>query len=184
MHKFSPSNAHRLEHDDRYALIPPSETLKRLGLGKDMTVADIGAGTGFFTRAASDIVGEKGKVYALDMSEEMLEYLKEKGVSPNVEVLLSGEYRLPLPDESVDFAFVAFVLHETPDRNGFLQEIQRVMRKSGRIAIVEWKKHEEEHGLPASERLDQVELESELPKAQILDHGSLNSSHYFLLLKK
>jgi SAM-dependent methyltransferase len=183
LHKFSPHSADRLEHPSRYQLIPPVETLRSLGLNKNMTMADIGAGTGFFSRAASSIVGPEGKVFALDMSEEMLAYLRAKGIPANMEALLSEEYRLPLEDHTIDFSFLSFVMHETPDRQRLLKEISRVTKPSGRIAIVEWKKQEEEHGPAAEERLAADDLEKNLLEYELLDRGDLNESHYFFLVR-
>jgi len=181
MHKFSPQHAERLEQQERYALLPPRQTLERLGIRKGMVVADVGAGTGFFSRAAADLVGTEGKVFALDMSEEMLGHLRRNGVPANVDVLHSEEYRFPLPDDSVDAAFIAFVLHETPDRDRFLRELNRITRAAGRIVIVEWKKQNEEHGPAEEERLAAGDLERNLREYKILDRGDLNDSHYFFV---
>ncbi|MBI2618945.1 MAG: methyltransferase domain-containing protein [Ignavibacteriales bacterium] len=183
MHKFSPGRSEKLENPDRYQFLPPAKTLVTLGLKRGMTMADIGAGTGFFARAASEIVGSQGRVYAVDMSAEMLDQLKQRGLPPNVTPVLSKEYTIPLEDHSVDFSFLAFVVHETERTSHFLEEVKRITRKGGRVAIVEWKKQVEEHGPPEEERIGREELIERLSDFPIAASGNLNSSHYFVLLQ-
>jgi ubiquinone/menaquinone biosynthesis C-methylase UbiE len=185
LHKFSPDNALRLERPERYELIPPEPTLQFLGLKQGMVMIDVGAGTGFFTRAASTIVGPAGKVYAADMSLEMLTHLRQAGVPTNIEVIHSGEYSIPLPDATADLSFVAFVSHETPDLPRFLAEIERVTKPSGAVAIVEWERQHEEHGPPADERLDRQTLLDLLNARSFACHaGDLNASHYYVIARK
>ena len=92
MHKFDPANAARLERAERYTLIPPNETLLKLGLKPGMTFVDIGAGTGFFSRPASAIVVESGRVFAADIAPGMMDFMKSQGVPANLTPILSTEY--------------------------------------------------------------------------------------------
>lgn len=183
MHKFSHLNADRLERPERYSLLPPKETLERFGLRPGMSVADIGAGTGYFTRAASEIVGNTGAVAAVDMSEEMLEFIRTKGLAENVRTLLSDEYSIPLDDAFSDLTILAFVVHETPDISRFITEALRITKKKGSILILEWKKQVEEHGPEIDERLDINDLLPHL-KNLTITHGDVNPSHYYVLIKK
>lgn len=182
MHKFSPDDALRLERPERYKLIPPHQTLRSLGLAEGMVFADIGTGTGFFARAASDIVGQHGTVYAIDMSDQMLAHLRNGGLPANIVPIHSGEYDIPLPDGTADFAFLAFVAHETPDLERFLTEISRIGKPGIPIAFVEWKKQAEENGPPMEERLDQRDLEAYVRRLfRTTRSGELNASHYFVI---
>lgn len=185
MHKFEPGNAARLERPERYQLIPPDATLKRVGLSTGMTFVDIGAGTGFFSRAAAEIVGPRGRVFAADIAPGMLEYMTAQGLPPNLTTLLSSEYEVPVSDGIADMTFMAFVTHETPDLLRFVDEAARVTRPGGRIVVVDWKKQSEEHGPPESERLAEEDLLSRLTSGYtILEHGALNPSHYFAVLQR
>lgn len=184
MHKFEPGNAARLEREERYALIPPRETLQKLGLNAGMTFVDIGAGTGFFARAAADIVGPKGRVFAADIAPAMLEYMRNQGVPPTMTPILSGEYTVPVSDGIADMAFMAFVAHETPDLLRFLHEAARIAGPSGTIVIVEWKKQQEEQGPPEAERLAESDLIAQAAAHfTVAEHGALNASHYYVILK-
>jgi ubiquinone/menaquinone biosynthesis C-methylase UbiE len=183
MHKFDPSSAQRLERPERYALLPPREVLQQFGVSAGMTVADLGAGTGFFARAAADVVGPEGRVYAIDMSQDMLDYLGATGIPAHVHLVLSGEYRVPLPNAIADLVLIAFVTHETPDIPRFLAEAARLTKAGGAIAIVDWKKQQEENGPEMQERLDEEDLVRQIGSSfTIRDRGSLNRSHYYLIL--
>jgi predicted methyltransferase len=69
MRKCDHENAARLERHERYTLIPPYVTLRRFDVTKDMVAADMGTGTGYFVRAAAELVGPAGHVYAVDMAQ-------------------------------------------------------------------------------------------------------------------
>lgn len=184
MHKFDPANALRLERDERYQRIPPHETLRKLGLAPGMTFVDIGAGTGFFARAAGEITGESGRVFAADMEPGMLDILRERGIPSHVVPVLSNEYAVPLSDGIADMTFMAFVVHETPDIPRFVAEASRLTRPGGRIVIVEWIRQQEENGPAETERLAESDLVNALgSQYTIAERGTLNSSHYFVVLQ-
>ena len=71
-HKFNIDNKHKLDSPKWRELLPPSETLKKLELYDGAIAADIGCGIGYFTLPAAELVGSQGRVYALDVSEEIL----------------------------------------------------------------------------------------------------------------
>ena len=183
MHKFHHGNWQRLESDERRNLIPPEQTLRRFGLKAGMKLLDIGAGTGFFSREAGRIVGEKGRVIAAEMSEDMIERMKTIGIPPNVEVVRSEEYRIPVSDSTVDMVWISFVTHETPDVPRFINEAARITKNGGKIVIVDWKKQDEEHGPAKEERLSQETLRTLLTQYSIKEEGSLNASHYYVELE-
>jgi len=100
------------------------------------------------------MVSDSGKVYAIDISPEAVEYAKNKvsqlGLK-NVEVLLSQENQIPLPDNTVDFTYMAFVFHELEDPVKFLKELERVSKPISYLALIDWKKEERDKGPPAEE---------------------------------
>ena len=182
-HIFDPLNALRLEREERHQLLRPSQTLARLGVARGMTVVDVGAGTGFFTRAASGLVGPEGRVHAVDVSDTMLDHLRELGVPPNVSVSACEPLRVPLPAGTADVVLAAFVVHEAPDRRAFLDELARLLKPGGRVLVLEWKRQDEEHGPPMAERLDEADLDRMLDGRRIVDGGDLNSSHYYRIFQ-
>jgi ubiquinone/menaquinone biosynthesis C-methylase UbiE len=154
-HKFDPQNMKKLE--ERKKILPPMEVLIELGLGPGDVFVDIGAGTGYFSLPALDIVEENGRVIAVDTSREMLDELesrvKSAGAS-NIEIIQSDEYDLKVADSSASFAFICTVLHEVEDKILFLTAIQKAMKTGGRLAIVEWIKQPMEKGPPPQDRID------------------------------
>lgn len=180
MHKFNPAHIGKLLRKDRLGELTPEELLRSAGLKQGETLADIGCGPGYFAVPAAAIVGPGGTVYAIDTQKEMLEALKEQNPPANVVPVLSSEHSIPLEGGCADMALIAYALHEASDKALFLEEVRRLLRKGGHIVVLDWKKQEEEHGPPASDRLTEAEVEEILAKAGFRGarSDSLNLSHY------
>jgi protein-L-isoaspartate O-methyltransferase len=92
MHKFDPEKLKKLDDPERLSLFDPEAVLKSFGLKPGMTVLDVGTGAGFYLPYLSKMVSDSGKVYAIDIIPEAVEYARNKvsqlGLK-NVEVLLS-----------------------------------------------------------------------------------------------
>ncbi len=154
MHKFQSKNRKKLDSEWRRKAMPPKETLEKVGLTKHDVVADIGCGIGYFTMPASEI-GDK--VYAMDISNEMLEDIKEKCRElnrDNVEIVKTDEYDLKIPNESVSFSILVNVLHEIEDKKRLLKEIIRISKTGFKVAVIEWDKKVTDMGPPVDHRLD------------------------------
>ena len=160
-HKFDAKNKHKLDNEKRRDLLPPEQTLIRLGLHEGDIMADIGCGIGYFSIPASKIVGDSGKIFALDILPEMLQdvemKIKENNIS-NIKTILTEENDLKLGDDKITIAFISTVLHEANEKENFLIEIKRKLSPKGRIAIVEWQKINSEFGPPINHRLDKADL--------------------------
>lgn len=156
MHKFETSNKNKLDNEWRRQNLPPFPTLESLGITYEDIVADVGCGIGYFTIPAAELIKATNKVYALDISEEMLGEVERRaslaGVL-NVVALQTKEYDLKLHDEAVSFVLIANVLHEIEEKSRFLEEARRILKPSGKIAILEWEKKQTEFGPPMDHRL-------------------------------
>lgn len=182
-HKFDPADAERLLRPERLETQNPSQIFNAMGLGPDMTLADIGAGPGYFTLPAAAWVGSAGLVYALDIEPEMLQRLETNEVF-NVRCLNSQESALPLPDESVDRALLANVLHEAIEPVTLLREVLRILRPGGRLAVIEWDPAVTEGGgPPTDERLAAKQVKALLKEAGFKDVTDFNvgPTHYGVL---
>lgn len=158
-HKFDVKNKNKLTSESRRKVLPPEKTLINLGLHEGDTMADIGCGVGYFTIPAAEIVGGSGKIFAMDISSEMLKEVQskiEKNNISNIETVVTEENDLKIENDKVSFAFISFVLHEADNKEKFLKEIRRIISPKGRIAIIEWKKVNSEFGPPLEHRLDEV----------------------------
>ncbi|MHB1071975.1 MAG: class I SAM-dependent methyltransferase [Gemmatimonadaceae bacterium] len=184
-HRFPAHEWERLLSAERHALLDPARVLDLAGVRAGMTVADLGAGPGYFTLPLARRVGETGTVYATDVSPEMLEVLVARGLPPHVRPVLAGESHFDIPDGVVDLALLAFVLHEIAHPTAFLREVRRILGPAGRLVVLEWKPQVEETGPPLHERLS-VARSAELLAAggfEVTDEGEANASHYYMLTR-
>ncbi|MEW6544090.1 MAG: class I SAM-dependent methyltransferase [Nitrospirota bacterium] len=141
-----------LEHLDRAERDKdqkPSQVIKALALRPGMAVADLGSGSGYFTRRFVEAVTETGKVYAIDVEPEMLAYVKDSLV--HLHVPYSAEFVLARPDdpklpaESVDLVFLCNVYHHLDRRPAYFANVKAALRKGGRVAILDFY-HDERSG--------------------------------------
>ena len=122
---------------------PPERIAERSGIKEGMKVIDLGCGSGAFTPFVARVVGEKGKVYAVDIQPAMLKQLERKLARAenqdirNIELKETSAYDLPFDDESIDLVYVVAVLQEIPDRGRALREIRRVLKPGGILAVTE-----------------------------------------------
>ncbi len=122
----------------------PKQIVAQLSITKGSQVADIGSGTGFYSFAASEAVGPNGRVFALDVQKDLLERLKaeatEKGIGNITTVWVDAEKPngTRLRDASIDTAIVANVLFQVEDKEGFIQEVKRILSPNGMILVVDW----------------------------------------------
>lgn len=106
------------------------------------TAADIGAGTGYIT---GSLIERKIKVFAVDQSQEMLDYLLEKYKGKGEFVCLQGDgSKLPLADESVDYVFANMYLHHTESPLIAIKEMFRILKKEGKMVITDLDSHNHE----------------------------------------
>ncbi len=116
--------------------------MKIAGVTEGKTAADIGAGSGFITEG---LLARGLKVVAVDHSQEMLEIMQRKFASTNgLEVRLGDSERLPLDDESVDFAFANMYLHHVEDPPAAILEMVRILKPSGVLVITDADEHNHE----------------------------------------
>jgi ubiquinone/menaquinone biosynthesis C-methylase UbiE len=140
---FSVCDAHKLDDPERLKWLPPIEVIGSLELHAGMSVADIGAGTGYFTLPIARAAGSGGKVHAVDFQTGMLDLLGKKLLEPdaptNISLVHGTATHTTLPDKCVDFVFLANVWHEVDDHALVLKEAARLLRKNGRLAILDWR---------------------------------------------
>ncbi|MGQ9507140.1 MAG: class I SAM-dependent methyltransferase [Candidatus Bathycorpusculaceae bacterium] len=118
----------------------PLERLIEIGLKEGMTFADIGCTLGFYSFAASQIVGEKGQVYAVDINPDFIAYIAKKtekrGIK-NIKAMVANAQEIALPSESVNIVFLHLVLHDIKDKTAAIKEFYRILKKNGKLVIDE-----------------------------------------------
>ena len=131
-----------LERDEREREEAPTRALAIMKIAPGSTVADIGAGSGYFTERISRIVGPAGKVYATDIQQGMIELLQQRIVRAklnNVSVILSDPADPRLPPSSIDLALMVDVYHELWEPQTVLGHIRTALKPGGRLVLIEYK---------------------------------------------
>ena len=151
----------------------PHELVAALHLRPGMTVADLGAGTGYFSRHLSSAVGQRGTVFAVELEPSLLVHLRdraEKEKIDNVVPVLASADDPRLPAGRVDVVLIVDTYHHLDDRLHYLARLRRALGPGGRVAIVEWQKRELPVGPP---------MEHKLAREQVIDE--MTSAGYRLL---
>lgn len=129
-----------LENPQRIAGLKIEEVISRLNLKPGMIVADIGAGTGVFSRPFARAVAPGGKVYAVDVEQGLVDYTAQRAKEENlgnIQAIL-GEFDDPkLPSRDVDLAFFHDVLHHIEHREAYLKTLISYLKPTARIVLIE-----------------------------------------------
>lgn len=116
------------------------QILKIMNIKPEQTIADIGSGGGFFTFLFSQLIKEKGRIYAIDINEDFLEFITkqaaEQGLT-NITTVLTTDSSISLPIDSVDLIFVRNVYHHLQNRVQYFTKIKDLLSLQGRVAIIE-----------------------------------------------
>jgi ubiquinone/menaquinone biosynthesis C-methylase UbiE len=121
------------------------EIVAQLGLQPGMQVADVGAGTGFFTLLFADKVGDSGAVYAVDISEifirNILRRSKKKGLT-NIRGIVGSDRDAGLPEGQFDLIFVCDTYHHFEYPQSMLASLRRSLRSNGKLVLIDYRKVE------------------------------------------
>jgi len=185
-YKFAAEKAEKLESEDRYERLQPVRRLRQAGMAPGQQVLDVGTGTGFYTRAAADIVGEQGKVVGTDILPEMLEKARSMGAPENVSFQQAGESTFPVGDGVMDWVIMTNLFHELEEPDKFIGEIRRVLRPGGRVYYTDWIPQEEDDGPPKEHRLDKSVAEEVFGRhgLHVRRDGTVGPSHYEIIFEK
>jgi ubiquinone/menaquinone biosynthesis C-methylase UbiE len=116
--------------------------LKALDIKPGDVVCDMGCGNGFYTVKLARLVGERGKVIAVDIQREMLELLKDQAKQEkvdNIETVLGTVVDPKLPKEAIDLMLLVDVYHEFSHPEQMLAAIRKSLKPDGRVALVEFR---------------------------------------------
>jgi len=153
-----------LEWDWRVKKLQVDRVTGVLGILPGQKIADLGAGSGVFTRSLAREVGPDGVVYAVDVSRELLDYVEEssseQGLS-NIRTIMATSDDPCLP-EPVDLIFICDTLHHIAERAEYLKTMRSYLRPSGRVAIIDFIKSPH---LCSSSKYPLTELERWLQEA-------------------
>lgn len=121
----------------------PVKNLRVFGLKENDVVADLGAGTGFYSVAAG-LLAPKGRVYAVEVVKDFLDTIKHKikgARLSNVEVIWGDVEKLggtKLKDEAADVVIASNILFQVENRREFIEELKRILKKKGQVLLIDW----------------------------------------------
>ena len=131
----------RFETDSREVFARRNEIVRAMGIKRGMAVADIGAGTGLFTRLIAEDVGAEGRVYAVDISPAFLKHIDAESKRLNqkqVRTIKGSQETTGLPANSIDLAFMCDVYHHLEHPMATLRTIHDALKKDGEFIVIDF----------------------------------------------
>jgi ubiquinone/menaquinone biosynthesis C-methylase UbiE len=178
----------RYRHDDeeRRKRQNPEAILVEIGLEPGMIFTDLGCGEGFFTLPAARMVGEGGHVYSLDINAESIEHLKEaaawEGLRNITAIAAAGEAGI-LCEECADIVFFGTVLHDFRDAALVLRNARSMIKPTGRLINLDWKKEPTEMGPPVAIRFDEAKASQLISEAGFQVESVRDVGPYYYLIE-
>lgn len=182
----------KFEIESREVFAKREEITKALGIKPGATVADVGAGTGIFTRLFSDKVGPNGQVLAVDIAENFLEHVnkinRETG-RKNVQTVLCTADDTKLPEGTVDLAYICDTYHHFEFPFKTMTSLHKALKPGGRVFLVDFKRIE---GETSDWTMKHVRAGQEVFEKEILscgfrkvkEHSELLKDNYFVEFEK
>ncbi len=187
-HRFSDAIKWAQVFDDpaRDAWQKPHEVISALKLAPDATVADIGAGTGYFAARFAHMLA-KGRVYAVDLEPDMVRYLGERAKKENLANLtpLLGATGSPKIPAAVDLVILVDVYHHIGERERYFRALRESLKADGRVAIIDFRM-DATMGPGKAMRIAPERVKAEMTRAgyvAVEEHAFL-PQQYFLVFKR
>ena len=158
--------------------------VQAMQLKPEMVVADIGAGTGYYTFRVAKLVPQ-GKVYAVEIQEELIEMLNKKKVG-NVEVVRGDTLGVNLPANTIDLAFLVDVYHELSWPREIIQSISKSLKSDGKILLIEYRGEDPDVRIKRLHKTTVVQLAREMKANGFVLEKRIEAFpiQHFLLFKK
>jgi arsenite methyltransferase len=171
-----------LEDPSRDAWQKPNAVVMALDLKPTDTVADIGAGSGYFARR---FALHARRVYAVDIDEKLLAMARSKAPA-NLETIVAAPDDPHLPQQSIDMVFFCDVLHHIENRSAYYEKLAKVLKPSGRIVVIDFYKKPLPLGPPVPMKLSDQDVIAEFQKAGFALSKQLDTLpyQYFLFFER
>ncbi|RJP22367.1 MAG: methyltransferase domain-containing protein [Candidatus Omnitrophota bacterium] len=164
------------------------EVIKAIDLREGQSIADIGGGSGYFSRPFAKAVGPTGVVYCCDIATEPLEYLQTTALEQNLLniVTVFAAYDRPmLPPNSLDILFFCNTNHHLDNRVDYYKNLIPLLRKGGKLVVVDWKKEQQKVGPPHSHCVAKSVVIEEMKQAgwELIQEETFLPYQYFLVFE-
>ena len=174
-------------------LLNPEAILDQAGVGYGNIVGDLGCGgMGYFTLQAAKMVGDKGQVYAVDVIKSVLQSVETKAKLEglvNIKTIWSNleiAGATKINEASLDFALLINVLFQTKNHEAMIKEANRLLKKKGKLVVVDWKKNDTPFGPKTEDRVPLEKIKEIAEKLGYALEKSLETGpyHYWLEFTK
>ena len=178
-----------LERDERDDFQKPDEVMEALAFQQGEIVADIGAGTGYFTVRIARAVGPGGRVLAHDISPEMLGFLErrlEAEQLENVGLKKVERDNAMIPEKGVDTIIMVDTIHYIKERTAYVERLREGLKPGGRFVIIDYRVkpwEERPWGPPPQQQIPKDQLNSEIEAAgfeRVADHDFLPEQYFMV----
>jgi ubiquinone/menaquinone biosynthesis C-methylase UbiE len=153
---------------ERDAWQKPDDVLRAVGVRAGMTVADLGAGTGYFSVHLAKAVGANGRVLAIDVEPKLVDYMKDRAAKAGLaqmKAVLTAVDDPGLPAKGVDLVLIVDTWHHLDDRLHYLTKLAAGLKPGGRVAVVDFKKGDFPVGPPDAHKLAPDAVSAEFVEA-------------------
>ncbi len=161
----------------------PHEVIRALALAPDAVVADIGAGTGYFSARLARMLPQ-GKVYAVDLEPDMVRYLGERAEKEGLRNLfpIRGDADQANLPEPVDLVLLVDVYHHIDDRSRYFARLKDALRANGRVAVIDFRMDAKD-GPPRAARIAPAQVKREMARAgyALVEEPGFLPNQYFLV---
>lgn len=178
-----------LERPEREKEEHASKLLPSLGLKKGEVVADLGAGSGYYTMKLADLVGDEGKVLALDIQPEMLALIAKRvkaARAKNIELIQTTEVDPKLPAAAVDLILMVDVYHELSKPYEMTDAMVKALKPGGRLVFVEYRLEDQKVPIKVVHKMSENQVKREMspfPLKHVKTHGHLPWQHVIIFEK-
>ena len=178
-----------LEDPGRQQWQKPEEVVKKLGLKAGETIADVGAGAGYFTLRFARAVGSTGRVYAVDINSGMLAHITGQAKQDhleNIRTVLAQPHDPELAPSSVDLIFICDTLHHISGRKEYFSLLARAVKPGGRLVNIDFYKRPLPVGPPVGMKIAKPEMIAEAQSAgfHLVKEFNLLPYQYFLVFAR
>lgn len=190
MHQDSKTYISMLENPQRDSEQKPDEVLKALAIKPGESIADIGAGSGYFAFKLANHVGATGHVYAVDISSDMILFMNRKIREMklrNVSTILSAPDDPLIINGSVNRFFICNTWHHIQNRTGYLGLIKKALRPGGQIVLLDYKKEPLPVGPPPEMKMAREEAVKEMEAGgfkMVQEHTFLPYQYFLIFAAK
>ncbi len=167
-----------LERKEREEEEQPTKLLKALNLKEGDVVADIGAGSGYYSFRMSKLVGEKGKILAVEIQKEMLDMIRDRAKKEkvgNIELVMGTEQDPKLPANSVDLILLVDVYHEFDHPFEMTDKMVAALKPGGRLVFAEFRKEDANVPIKEVHKMTERQVIKEMGEFKELKHDETSA---------